>query len=165
MRKLFRQQELMHFNSGHIFTNRAGKIHNATQIKHTKNITSLRKAKLYHPRFLVVWKWWAGDFSPLRVFFFKGTSVSISVVCTKTWRFHHEKQEAMLAGDSQFQEFFVKLQHLVLSLLANKIERWSFGPGRKVLPFFPHACALKTIKNMYTSWMSMVLSNRIITPI
>lgn len=70
MRKLFRQQELMHFNSGHIFTNRAGKIHNATQIKHTKNITSLRKAKLYHPRFLVVWKWWAGDFSPLRVFFF-----------------------------------------------------------------------------------------------
>lgn len=105
-----------------------------------------------------------GIFLRYAFFFFKGTSVSISVVCTKTWRFHHEKQEAMLAGDSQFQEFFVKLQHLVLSLLANKIERWSFGPGRKVLPFFPHACALKTIKNMYTSWMSMVLSNRIITP-
>ena len=45
------------------------------------------------------------------------------------------KQEAMLSGDSQFQEFFVKLQHLVLSLLANNPKDGVSGQDARS-PFF-----------------------------
>ena len=54
----------------------------------------------------------------------------------------------MLAGDSQFQEFFVKLQHLVLSPLVNNPKDGVSDQDARSPHFFPHACALKTIKNM-----------------